>query len=233
MGVCKKVVAAFSFSWKKKRDMAVAQDEFHLPQHKLVTESPTRWGSCQKMIERILEQHKAITQVLSADKKTRHLVPSWQDMDVLESLHLALNPLMEFTDSLSGDCYVTVSYLKPMLHLFRTQILKPSDDETQLTKDIKMAVMAYLDEKYNDQVTNELLDIATLVDPRFKLQYTDAEKVDAVKLRAVSEMMAQNEELSTSARTEGAEEGRAATMLPTQKKQKKIIGQLFQEIAPQ
>lgn len=232
MGVCKKVVAAFSFSWKKKRDMAVAQDEFHLPQHKLVTESPTRWGSCQKMIERILEQHKAIIQVLSADKKTRHLVPSWQDMDVLESLHVALNPLMEFTDSLSGDCYVTVSYLKPMLHLFRTQILKPSDDETQLTKDIKMAVMAYLDEKYNDQVTNELLDIATLVDPRFKLQYTDAEKVDAVKLRAVSEMMAQNEELSTSARTEGAEEGRAATMLPTQKKQKKSLGSFFKKSHP-
>ncbi|KAL3991353.1 troponin I, fast skeletal muscle [Sarotherodon galilaeus] len=188
VAVCKRVVAAFSFSWKKKRELAAAQEELHLPQHKLVTESPTRWGSRQKMVGRVLEQHKAISQVLSADKKTRHLVPSWQDLDVLESVHGALNPLLEFTDSLSGESYVSVSYLKPMLHLFRTQILKPSEDETQLTKDLKMTVMAYLDEKYNDQITNELLDVATLVDPRFKVQYINAEHVDAIKMRAVSEM---------------------------------------------
>ncbi len=144
MGVCKKVVAYFTFSWKKKKALADAQEEFHLPQHKLVTESPTRWGSRQKMIERVLEQHKAIPQLLGADKKTRHLVPSWQDLEVLESMHVALNPLLDFTDSLSGECYVSVSYLKPMLHLFKTQILKTSDDESHLTKDMKMAVMAYL-----------------------------------------------------------------------------------------
>lgn len=166
--------------------MAAAQEELHLPQHKLVTESPTRWGSHQKMV---VEQHKAISQVLSADKKTRHLVPSWQDLDVLESLHVALNPLLEFTDSLSGECYVSVSYLRLMLHLFRTQILKPSEDETRLTKDLKMTVMTYLDEKYNDQITNELLDVATLVDPRFKVQYINAEHVDAIKMRAVSGML--------------------------------------------
>ncbi len=84
MGLCKKVVAAFSFSWKKKRDLATAQEELNLPPHKLVTESPTRWGSCQKMVARVVEQHKTISQVLTADKKTRHLVPTWQDMDVLE-----------------------------------------------------------------------------------------------------------------------------------------------------
>ncbi len=51
-----------------------AQIERGLHQHKLITESPTRWGSRLQMIERVLEQEKAITQVLAADKKTRHLV---------------------------------------------------------------------------------------------------------------------------------------------------------------
>ncbi len=76
VGLCKKVVAAFSFSWKKKRDLATAQLELKLPRHKMVTESPTRWGSRQKMVARVIEQHKAISQVLTADKKTRHLVPT-------------------------------------------------------------------------------------------------------------------------------------------------------------
>ncbi|XP_039901550.1 E3 SUMO-protein ligase ZBED1-like [Simochromis diagramma] len=232
VAMCKRVVAVFSFSWKKKRELAAAQEELHLPQHKLVTESPTRWGSRQKMVGRVLEQHKAISQVLSADKKTRHLVPSWQDLDVLESVHVALNPLLEFTDSLSGECYVSVSYLKPMLHLFRTQILKPSEDETQLTKDLKMTVMTYLDEKYNDQITNELLDVATLVDPRFKVQYINAEHVDAIKMRAVSEMLGQIEHPSTSAGTEETEDGGAAAVLPTQKKQRKSLGSFFKKSHP-
>ncbi|XP_060761183.1 E3 SUMO-protein ligase ZBED1-like [Neoarius graeffei] len=228
VGVCKKAVAAFSFSWKKNRDLAAAQEELHLPQHKLVTESPTRWGSRQKMVERMLEQQKAVAQVLGADKKTRQLVPAWQDIEVLESVHGALNALLEFTDSLSSENYVSVSHLKPMLQLFRTQILKPADDETQLTKELKMTVMSYLDEKYTDPITEELLDIATLVDPRFKVQYINPENIDAIKMRAVSEML---EDLSTSVRTEEAapeqaEAGEAAVPPPL-KKQKKSLGSFF------
>lgn len=65
------------------------------------------------MVERILEQHKAIQQVLSEDKKHRHLIPTWQDVEVLESVNKALGPLLEFTDALSGEQQVTVSYVTP------------------------------------------------------------------------------------------------------------------------
>lgn len=75
MGVCKKVVSAFSFSWKKKRELAVTQEELKLPKHKLITESPTRWGSCHAMMAQVLEQEKAIANVLSADKKQGTWLP--------------------------------------------------------------------------------------------------------------------------------------------------------------
>lgn len=55
IGVCERAVSAFSYSWKKKRDLAAAQEELKLPQHKMVTDSPTRWGSRQKMVESVLE----------------------------------------------------------------------------------------------------------------------------------------------------------------------------------
>lgn len=55
------------------------------------------------MIERILEQEKAITQVLAADRSTRHLVPTWQDIDVLDSVSKSLGPLLDFTDALSSE----------------------------------------------------------------------------------------------------------------------------------
>lgn len=61
IGVCKKAVAAFSYSWKKRRELGEVQAELGLLTHQLVTESPTRWGSRKKMIERFLEQEKSVS----------------------------------------------------------------------------------------------------------------------------------------------------------------------------
>ena len=57
--------------------------------------------------------------------------------------------------------------LMSVLHLFNTEVMKP-DGETELTQIIKTIVHDYLNEKYDDQATDDLLDIASLVDPRFK-----------------------------------------------------------------
>lgn len=93
------------------------------------------------MIARVLEQQKPISQVL-ADKRNRHLVPNWQDIEVWESMNEALGPLVDFTDSLSGESYVTVSYVKPVLHLFHSQQLQVREEDTPLTKEMKTKIMA-------------------------------------------------------------------------------------------
>lgn len=92
VAICKKVVSSFCFSWKRRRDLATAKQELNVPYHQLISESPTRWGSRARMIERVLEQEQAILQVLAADKKTRHIVLTWQDLKVLESVHTSLKP---------------------------------------------------------------------------------------------------------------------------------------------
>lgn len=48
-----------------------------------------------------MKQHKAICQVLTADKN-KHLVPTWQEMDLLESTSDAVSRLLKFTDFQSG-----------------------------------------------------------------------------------------------------------------------------------
>lgn len=69
-----------------------AQKELKLPGHALKTECPTRWGSWQAMIERFLEQQRAIS----------HFLP-----DVLEDINKA-----------SHTEYVSISFVKPGLYLF-------------------------------------------------------------------------------------------------------------------
>lgn len=135
--MCRKLVRHFSHSWKKKAALTEAQRELKLPEHNLITECPTRWGSKEMMIARVLEQAKAISQVLSGERYARSLIPTWQDIDVLESIHKALHPLLKLTDALSGEEYVSISYLKPVLHLFATSVLADDAEDTYLTKSIK------------------------------------------------------------------------------------------------
>ncbi len=129
-GVCRKLVSTFSHSWKKKRELMGVQQELGLPSHSLITDCPTRWGSKQKMVARLLEQEQAVRRVISEDRKTAHLIPTWQDIEVLESVQAALGPLADFTDMLSGEEHVTVSTIKPVLHLLKTKVVVESDGDT-------------------------------------------------------------------------------------------------------
>ena len=73
--------------------MIKVQTEMDLPHHSLVTECTTRWGTCYIMLERILEQERALLQILGAAPKTTHLKPCWQlwqDTEVMESVVSAL-----------------------------------------------------------------------------------------------------------------------------------------------
>lgn len=141
------------------------------------------------MIERVLEQQRALSDVLSADRKSRHLVPTWQDLDVLESVNQGLQPLQEFTDALSGVSYVSVSYVKPDRHLMKTSVLAQEED-SDLTKSIKMKTLDYMNTKYDSPATQELLDMTCFMDPRFKASYISSEKVADIKTREMSEMEA-------------------------------------------
>lgn len=79
----------------------------------------------------------AIKQVLRADSKTRHLCPTWQDIDILESLQAAIAPLDDFTDLLSEENSVTVSAIKAVLHILKTDVIAESDDDSTLTRDVR------------------------------------------------------------------------------------------------
>ena len=236
VALCKKIVSSFSHSWKRRKALKKAQAEHNLPLHRLITETPTRWGSRQMMIQRVLGQEKALSQVLKADKKTRHLVPTWQDTDVLESISKTLGPLLEFTDALSGEQYVSVSYIKPVVHLFNNTVLAPADDDTELTKDMKRVILEYLNEKYSDPETVDLLDMASLVDPRFKDAYIADDRKDFMKTRAVAEIQSLLEvqaatvtEPHTS--TEAAADGAAAAEVAVSqsKKVKQSLGSFFKK----
>ena len=133
---CRSTVAAFSRSWKKKRDLAIAQEQKNIPMHQLKLDVVIRWGSAYDMVERLLEQIEAIRIVLGADRNSSHLIPSWQDCDIMQAVAAALKPSKEMTDALSAEKSPTISAVKPLLNYLTTEVLVDKDDDVELTTEI-------------------------------------------------------------------------------------------------
>lgn len=93
---------------------------------------------------------------------------------------------------MTGEQYVSISYIKPILHLFNQEVLKPADDDTDLNKHIKNTVTTYLNPKYDDTATHDLLNIASPVNPHFKTRYIQDEKLETVKSTVVVQMLSGN-----------------------------------------
>lgn len=97
---------------------------------------------------------------------------------------------------------ISVSYVKPVLHLFNTSMLLMKEEDTDLTKNLKK-MLHYINEKYKDDATQELLDVASYLDPWFKMDFISADSKPRVKARVASEMIeCQEETLSCSTEVE-------------------------------
>ena len=177
---CHSIVEMFHHSWKKTRDLRQKQDQLDLPQHKIIGDVVTRWGSTYEMVSRILEQQQAISSVLLEDRKNWHRMITDSELSVLESLVEVLKPLSYLTDALAGEKQVTASAVLPVLVLVNSKMDQSATD-TALAKEIKQKIWADLSSRYGNREVSDMLNIATFLDPRFKDKHVE-NREDAVSL---------------------------------------------------
>lgn len=80
--------------------------------------------------------------------------------------------------------------VKPALYLFNSSILALQEDNTKRTQSNETLILGCLNIKTDDLATNNLLDMVSLVNPRFRTTYIKNEKTEQVKCKAMSEMEA-------------------------------------------
>ena len=139
------------------------------------------------MVSRILEQVQAICIVLSADRKYSHLLPTWQDTEVLEAISIVLSSLDDLTDFLSGELYVSISSIRSVIKHIHEEALVEKDDDVSLVRDMKRRIRTDLDSRYTDSKVQYLLDISSFLDPRFKVEHIAEENQTAFKEAVIQE----------------------------------------------
>lgn len=206
----------------KKLELHKYQADLHvgLKQQSLVADCPTRWSTTGKMIARILEQEEPIRRALSIDRKVTHLLPKWQEL----KLYTKLFP----HSHLSHICClvkITSQYLLFVQSYTKRKILKENDTDTDLTKYIKEKIHSDLTTHYQsyDSSVLHLLNMASVLDTRFKMKYIDSSFYDNLKESLLSE----GEEIAPVNVTGAMETGSSDTEPPPSKKSN--IGSLFKD----
>ena len=199
----KAIVGHFNQSTVARNLLSGVQTQLQLPKHQLMKECSTRWNSTYYMLERLLEQRRAVTTTLPETNCSVEL--TMHQWTLLGHLVALLCPFEEFSGEFErGDA--CLSLVIPAIRLLSRHVSKPlSDGENEVSRKIRKQLDDSLHQRFLGVETWELHSMATLLDPRFKTKgFSMASFAEAAKsliLDKVKEMMETSE---TSEDSEGA-----------------------------
>ncbi len=143
---------------------------------KLVQDVSTRWNSTYYMIERLIEQRWPVTATLSDPSVTqrgkRYLDLKADQWSLLEELSTALKPFECATVFMSGEKYITISAVPPLVK----GLLKSTQSaafESAPMRAFQLTAMEQLQQRwkretaFSDTAPNTVI-LSTALDPRFK-----------------------------------------------------------------
>ena len=176
LGRCRKLAGHFHHSPKSTDLLKQKQSDLHVPPHRLIQEVSTRWNSSFYMVERIVEQQQPLCATLFELRKG-DLMPTDNEFSTMETYLSVMKPLVEITEVLGGQKYVSVSSLRPIIHKLKNTYLSPCASDNRVAKMLRSKMLNNFQRRYDEQQM-KLLNKATFLDPRFKslMFLSDSEK---------------------------------------------------------
>lgn len=182
------------------------QEQLGLAMAALVHDVPTRWNTVLFMLQRLLEQKKALI-AMATEMDLGVLEHQWT---LMEAIVKVLEPFEEATHTLCQDD-TSISSVIPCIQALRAALNKliANKDVSQLLETRKLVVLlqSHLEEHFQhvfETPTNTYFK-ATLLDPRFKimpmalLSKLDFERLKAAVAVEVEELLEQDSAPSSSA----------------------------------
>nr|XP_023685953.1 zinc finger BED domain-containing protein 4-like [Paramormyrops kingsleyae] len=181
-------------SAKAKEKLAELQKTYHLPENQLVQDVPSKWKTSFYMLERLVEQKKAIDE-MSIECNFRELI-SCDQWEVMQSVCNALKPFEVACREMS-DRTATLGQVIPLIHILNRKIDMLFDETMgidNMLKSLKEAMVSQLSSTLHDPK----YIWATMLDPRYKTSLFTEEEAEQCKQDLIRELEAS---LSTSTDT--------------------------------
>ncbi|KAG0410623.1 hypothetical protein HPB47_012252 [Ixodes persulcatus] len=168
LAACRRTVGHFKHSSSNQAVLSKHAAELGAPKKKLQQDIATRWNSTYIMITSLLEMKEPLRRSMEDSSTIRSSIPRLTDVDwdMLEQLREALKPLLDITELLGGDKYVTrsvISALKQLKNKMKTNGCDPA-----FICRFKAMLVDSIDERLRAWPRYYDYELATCLDPRFK-----------------------------------------------------------------
>ena len=175
----RRLVTHFNHSGLAQEKLLMIQKELSLPQHQLVQDISTRWNSTFYLIERLLEQKRAISlYVADHDTLVNLTAQQWSLMEQCINL---LKPFEEIT-KITSSGLSCVSEVIPHVTALKKYLDKAETEQrTPDLSHMRASLKAELEVRFNSISQDSNYLIATYLDPRFKTNYLGV--IDAERAR--------------------------------------------------
>lgn len=184
LSIARKVCERVHRSHRAKERLAELQKEYELPQHHLIQDVPSKWNTSFHMLERLVEQKRAINE-MSIECNFRELI-SCDQWEVMQSVCHALKPFDAASREMSTHVS-TLSQVIPMIHIL-TRKVEMLFEETMgidtMLKSLKEAMVSRLSATLHDP----RYVFATLLDPRYKASLFSEEEAEQYKQDLIREL---------------------------------------------
>ncbi len=213
---CRRLVSHFNHSAKSSYLLKNKQEDLHHKKHSLVQDVVTRWNSAYYMVERVLEQQQPLCATLFELRKG-DLMPSDAEFSVMECYKDVMKPLVDVTEAIGAEKWVTISIIRPLLHKLLNVHLKPAPADSRLVCMIKESIRLDLQNRYVGNAL-DLLTKAAFLDPRFKalpfLESEERARIVSLIEEDTEELINSDSETPSTTRCTEAEEAEPAVKRP-------------------
>ncbi|XP_017474101.1 PREDICTED: zinc finger BED domain-containing protein 4-like [Rhagoletis zephyria] len=141
---------------------------------KVILDVKTRWNSCFYMMQRFVELAPFISPILLKDLYAPHMLSAAELNNIKELLNI-LKPLEFITRELSGEKYVTISKVIPLINCLVTQV-SALEENAPVCAAAKKVLPDQIQYRFGQIEHVPIIAISTMLDPRFKnLHFRSAE----------------------------------------------------------
>lgn len=167
IGSGKSIVTYIRQSNNACQQLKESAQEQGFPTLALIQEVETRWNSARDMLDRLHEMYPAVVTVLVNNDRF-NLIPADNTRSNMKVLCDFLSDFDSATQIVSGEKYPTISLIKPLLRTLINHCIVDVSQDSSLIKSVKETVDKDLDKRYKQPRTQNILNITTIIDPRFK-----------------------------------------------------------------
>ncbi|KAM4881136.1 zinc finger BED domain-containing protein 4 [Thomomys bottae] len=203
LSTARKLCERVQRSPRAREKLAELQREYELPPHPLLQDTPSRWSTSFHMLERLLEQKRAVN-AMSAECDVRELI-SGDQWEVMRSVCHALRPFEAASREMRAHVS-TLSQVIPMIHVLSRKVDMLSGEtmgiDTML-RSLKEAVASRLSATLHDP----RYVFATLLDPRYKASLFTEEEAEQYRQDLVRELEILNSTSEDTAASNGCGSG--------------------------